>query len=104
MLADGEGPEQTARMGSLIWAFAVRICPKTRFRMARPTWRCDMQKITHYRTVIHATRVKKRKKIDMRPKYTDAPTLWPPPVWLSPLALPDSPTPGMIQFPNPGLC
>ena len=36
LLADIEGPEQTARMRSLFWAFAVRICPKTRFRMAQP--------------------------------------------------------------------
>ena len=28
MLADSEGPDQTARMHSLIWAFAVRICPR----------------------------------------------------------------------------
>ena len=28
--------DQTARMLRLIWAFAVRICPKTLFRMARP--------------------------------------------------------------------
>ena len=34
--ADSESPDQTARMRRLIWAFAVRICPKTRFRMARP--------------------------------------------------------------------
>ena len=32
-LADSEGPDQTARMRSLIWAFAVRKCPKTRFRV-----------------------------------------------------------------------
>ena len=36
LLADSEGPDQTARMRSLIWAIAVRICPKTRFRVARP--------------------------------------------------------------------
>ena len=36
LLADGEGPDQTVRMHSLIWAFAFRICPKTRFRMVRP--------------------------------------------------------------------
>ena len=29
MLADSEGPDQPARMRRLIWAFAVRICPKT---------------------------------------------------------------------------
>ena len=29
LLADREGPDQTARMRSLIRAFAVRICPKT---------------------------------------------------------------------------
>ena len=35
LLTDSEGPDQTARMRSLIWAFAVRICPKTRFRMSQ---------------------------------------------------------------------
>ena len=35
LLADSEGPDQTARMRSLIWAFAVRICPNTRFPIAR---------------------------------------------------------------------
>ena len=28
VLADCEGPDQTVQMGRLIWAFAVRICPK----------------------------------------------------------------------------
>ena len=32
LLADSEGPDQTARMRRLIWAFAVRKCPKARFR------------------------------------------------------------------------
>ena len=36
LLADSEGPDQTARMRRLIWAFAVRICQKTRLRMALP--------------------------------------------------------------------
>ena len=36
LLADSEGSDQTARMRRLIWAFAVRIYPKTRFRMERP--------------------------------------------------------------------
>ena len=36
LLADREGPDQTARMRRLIWALAVRICPKTCFRNARP--------------------------------------------------------------------
>ena len=31
--ADSESPDQTARMRRLIWAFAVRTCPKTCFRM-----------------------------------------------------------------------
>ena len=31
LLADSEGPDQTARMRCLICAFAVRICPKTLF-------------------------------------------------------------------------
>ena len=38
LLADSEGPDQTARMRSLIWAFAVRKYPKSRFRMAGFTW------------------------------------------------------------------
>ena len=33
--ADDEGPDQTAQIRRLIWAFAVRIFPKTRFRMTR---------------------------------------------------------------------
>ena len=37
LFVDSECPDQTARMRRLIRAFAVRICPKTRFRMARPT-------------------------------------------------------------------
>ena len=36
IFAGSEGPNQTARMRRLIWAFAFRICPKTRFRMAQP--------------------------------------------------------------------
>ena len=36
LLADSKGPDQTARMRRLIWAFAVRICPKKRFRIAWP--------------------------------------------------------------------
>ena len=36
LLADNEGPDKSARMPRLIWAFAVRIFPKTYFRMARP--------------------------------------------------------------------
>ena len=31
LLADNEGPDQTARMRSLIWAFAVRTCPEGTF-------------------------------------------------------------------------
>ena len=34
LLADTEGPDQPAQMRRLIWAFAVRICPKTCSRMA----------------------------------------------------------------------
>ena len=33
---DSEGPDQTAQMHRTIWAFTVRICPRTRFRMAWP--------------------------------------------------------------------
>ena len=38
LLADIEGPDQTVRMRRLSWAFAVRICLKTRFRIARPSY------------------------------------------------------------------
>ena len=38
LFADSEGPDQTARMRRLIWAFAARICQKTRFRMAGPVF------------------------------------------------------------------
>ena len=31
LLSDGEGSDQTAQMRRFSWAFAVRICPKTRF-------------------------------------------------------------------------
>ena len=41
LLANNEGPEQTAWMHRLIWAIAVCICPKTRFCMVRPRW-CNM--------------------------------------------------------------
>ena len=34
-LADSEGTDQTAWMRRLIWAFAIRIYPKTRFHMAQ---------------------------------------------------------------------
>ena len=37
LLAVIEGSDQTARMRMLIWSFAVRICPKTHFRMMRPS-------------------------------------------------------------------
>ena len=38
LFADSEGPDQTAQMRTLIWAFAVCICPKTCFRMVRPIY------------------------------------------------------------------
>ena len=36
LLVDKGGPDQTAWMRRLIWAFAVPICLKTHFRMGRP--------------------------------------------------------------------
>ena len=33
---DSEGPDRTARFNKLIWAFAVRMCPKTRFAWYGP--------------------------------------------------------------------
>ena len=41
LLVDSEGPDQTARMRSLIWAFTVRLCPKTQFSMAWPIYGAD---------------------------------------------------------------
>ena len=38
LLADSEGPDQTACLSSLIRAFPVCIYPKTCFRMAWPMW------------------------------------------------------------------
>ena len=35
LFADSERPDQTARIRRLISAFALRVCPKTRFRMAQ---------------------------------------------------------------------
>ena len=35
LLADSKDPDQTARMRRLILAFAVRMCPKKHFRMAK---------------------------------------------------------------------
>ena len=35
LLADSEGPDQTALMRRLIWIFAVRIYPKTHLCMAK---------------------------------------------------------------------
>ena len=41
LLADSRGPDQTLQMHRLIWAFAVCICPKTRFCMAPPTFKSE---------------------------------------------------------------
>ena len=49
LLADSEGPDQTARMRRLIWAFAVRICSKTHFRMAWTTqYRTQLKKRAYF--------------------------------------------------------
>ena len=44
LLADSEGPDQTAHPRSLIWAFTVRICPKTCFRIARRIYEPQREK------------------------------------------------------------
>ena len=36
LLGDSEGLDQTAYLCRLIWAFTIRICQKTCFRMAVP--------------------------------------------------------------------
>ena len=40
LLVDNEDTDKTARMRRLLRAFAVRICPKIRVRMAWPKWCC----------------------------------------------------------------
>ena len=45
LLADSEGPDQTARMCSLICAFNVRIRPKTTFCMAWPKTKREMKTV-----------------------------------------------------------
>ena len=50
LLAASGGPGQTARMRRLIWAFAVSICSKISFRMARPIRRliaAEMYNMVH---------------------------------------------------------
>ena len=37
VIADSEGPDQTARMRRLIWDFAIRICTRSHFHIAWPT-------------------------------------------------------------------
>ena len=50
LLADNEGPDQTAQMRRLIWAFAVRIFPRQVFAWREPyyqnnsRWKTDLQK------------------------------------------------------------
>ena len=51
LLADSEAPNQTARMRSLIWAFAIRICPKTRFRIAQLISESDRLVFVRWRRV-----------------------------------------------------
>ena len=38
LLADTEGPDETARMHRLIWELAVLIWPKTRFALRKHTY------------------------------------------------------------------
>ena len=44
LFADGEGPDQTARMRRLMWASAVRICRIKRFCMEQPILRITPNK------------------------------------------------------------
>ena len=52
-VVDSEDLNQIARMRRLIWTYVVRICPKTRFRRARPIYYVIVPYTTHsfrYRT------------------------------------------------------
>ena len=50
---DSKCPDQTVWMRRLIWAFAARICPKTRFRIARPVYRL----FTYFTTILFPQRL-----------------------------------------------
>ena len=43
LFVDSKGPDQTVRMRRLIWAFAVSICPKKPFRIARSISRPNLR-------------------------------------------------------------
>ena len=53
LLADSGGPDQTARMRRLIWAFAIRLCPKACFRMARPMEYEDSRSVSRVLSIHH---------------------------------------------------
>ena len=67
LFADSESPSQTARMRRLIRAFAVRICPKTRFCLVRPSVYQRYQRMD-VREPQHETWVRVR-NIQMNEKY-----------------------------------
>ena len=76
-LADSEGPDQTADV-QFVKAFAVRICPKTRFRMALPKYCNKTNKYRHsYNDYLDIKRVLRRQKsLEIYPsKVTDQPVL-----------------------------
>ena len=53
LLADSEGPDQTAWMRRLIWAFTVRICSKTRFRLMRAIFHTSAEWRAIIRFAVH---------------------------------------------------
>ena len=71
LLANSEGPEQTAWMRRLIWAFAVCICPKTRFCMVRPRW-CNMSQCMTKPTKWHVHLVKTQISPGIRPVWSES--------------------------------
>ena len=56
VLAGSEGSDQTAQMRRLIWTFAVRIGPNTRFRMAWPI--CCWSAVLIFNATGHPRRMK----------------------------------------------
>ena len=52
-LANSAGPDQTAQMRRLIWASAVRICPKTRFRGAALVMKLCLLAVTRTKILCH---------------------------------------------------
>ena len=71
VLANSEGPEQTAWMRRLIWAIAVCICPKTHFCMVWSRW-CNMSQHMTKPTKWHVHLAKTQISPGIRPVWSES--------------------------------